>query len=717
DDTDGFMDFPWDSGCSAPFDTTEFDAPPYPQCFDFADNDGDSLTDWPFDPGCASTSDDDETDPVPLPECFDGLDNDLDSNIDFPYDPGCDSASDDDESNVPNPQCDDGLDNDGDTYIDYPQDVGCSMYYDDDETNPVNPTQCTDRIDNDHNGYIDFPMDPHCDSLTDNDETGPGTPPACDNSVDDDSDSLADFPRDPGCESAVDNDELDPVSPAQCSDGIDNDGDSLIDFPDDYGCDYAADNDEATPAGASLSICHDGVDNDLDGLTDYPYEPGCASTTDPSEYNYEYPPCSDGQDNNGDGQADYPEESYCRFAGGGSEFFTSGFSWRHSREPGPQQDCKAGTKETKTTDMGADCGTYNHIVIRQCTQRTDGSTGWEVIRDDTKCEAAGKKCDVATEICSSCHCYSPEDACSNNRVDSGEACQPPASENSPVTPSPPFGCGFQSQNAHESCSPTCQWEPGPLDGICINPQDASCVPGTMCDPATCACVTQSTTPGTGSHCAGAQPPTGVSGSNNACTPDDCPVNELCLTSLDTSGTANPSLPQCGSAGADPNNCYNPSYGTTTCGCVGIPINLCDGGDNDNPPCSLTGQVATTLDNPPFGTDTSFLFTSTSPSSAGAIILETPVELGNTAIELQFQAYASSPTSAPVTMFLLIGGTPTSTGVVINSYVTGGQFSATTTSWSIPMSAWGSPTGSLTGVRLESTQDSQTTYDNIQLVRG
>lgn len=65
-DSDGWIDFPADSGCSSSNDNDEFDAlVPVPQCRDSADNDSDGKIDFPSDPGCSGTEDNDETDPLP----------------------------------------------------------------------------------------------------------------------------------------------------------------------------------------------------------------------------------------------------------------------------------------------------------------------------------------------------------------------------------------------------------------------------------------------------------------------------------------------------------------------------------------------------------------------------------------------------------------------------------------------------------------------------
>ncbi len=61
DDGDAIIDFPGDTGCSSPTDTTEFNTPP--QCSDSVDNDLDSFFDYPNDSGCSNATDNDESNP------------------------------------------------------------------------------------------------------------------------------------------------------------------------------------------------------------------------------------------------------------------------------------------------------------------------------------------------------------------------------------------------------------------------------------------------------------------------------------------------------------------------------------------------------------------------------------------------------------------------------------------------------------------------------
>lgn len=68
-------------------------------CSDGMDNDGDAKTDYPFDPGCSSPFDSDEADDCfptvgpNCPQCGNGIDDDADQFADYGVDPQCPSAS------------------------------------------------------------------------------------------------------------------------------------------------------------------------------------------------------------------------------------------------------------------------------------------------------------------------------------------------------------------------------------------------------------------------------------------------------------------------------------------------------------------------------------------------------------------------------------------------------------------------------------------------
>jgi hypothetical protein len=75
------------------------------QCYDHVDNDSDGFIDFPADPGCTSRTDNSEIDPVPpppIPQCSDSIDNDGDGLTDYVGgDFGCSSVNDNDEIHAP----------------------------------------------------------------------------------------------------------------------------------------------------------------------------------------------------------------------------------------------------------------------------------------------------------------------------------------------------------------------------------------------------------------------------------------------------------------------------------------------------------------------------------------------------------------------------------------------------------------------------------------
>lgn len=104
-------------------DYFEFDVRPEcgqaPACIDGADNDSDGFVDYPNDAGCSSYADASE---IPNTECNDGIDNDSDGKVDL-ADPGCTSTT--DTSEYRGIVCDNGVDDDGDGLIDL-SDLGCT---------------------------------------------------------------------------------------------------------------------------------------------------------------------------------------------------------------------------------------------------------------------------------------------------------------------------------------------------------------------------------------------------------------------------------------------------------------------------------------------------------------------------------------------------------------------------------------------------------------
>jgi hypothetical protein len=316
-DGDGKIDYPADSGCANPGDSSEL----VHACSNGLDDDGDGVIDL-GDPGCFGASDSSERGPVGYMACDDGIDNDGDGKSDRPDDPGCFAAWDGNEQDT---VCGNGLDDDGDGFTDYPVDLGCSGPDDIDERGTL---ACDNGLDDDGDGLADSPTDPGCDGpgdrsertptlMCDNgldddgdeasDQHDPGCSDptdasergenACDNGIDDDGDGPADYPADPGCEVIADSSEN--TAAVACDNGIDDDGDDLADFPSDPGCIGPADPDERDAATA----CDDGVDNDADQLVDFPSDPDCSSAADAVEAG-DGPACANGVDDDGDGAID-----------------------------------------------------------------------------------------------------------------------------------------------------------------------------------------------------------------------------------------------------------------------------------------------------------------------------------------------------------------------------------------------------------------------------
>jgi large repetitive protein len=304
-----------------------------PQCSDGYDNDGDGFIDYPYDPGCSSPTDTTEDDECPggttCPACGNGIDDDGDGRIDFPADIiGCTSAGDDSEED----ECIPGI-----PVLEYPPGG----------LNGTTPPSGSGR--NNFNGSCDPTLSPTEDiyglpvyrklrSLTFStlgsvgdtvlfirygdcassaaeiacyDPGAGGESITLDNPkqglyfvfVDGDFASNLNYRLDitgvigPG--DACDPGDImytcspgyacDPDSNtcvvARCNDGIDNDGDGLIDYPNDPGCTTTSDHSENDdcPTGPNCPACGNGVDDDFDGLIDYPADPGCDAAGDPDE--------------------------------------------------------------------------------------------------------------------------------------------------------------------------------------------------------------------------------------------------------------------------------------------------------------------------------------------------------------------------------------------------------------------------------------------------
>ncbi len=117
-----------------------------PVCNNNLDDDSDGFIDFPNDPGCSNYLDSSEvnvTTPPADPICSNGLDDDSDGLADFPLDPGCGTPLDSSEVNVTTPPtdpvCSNGLDDDNDGFVDFPADLGCSSGSDPSEVNSLPP--------------------------------------------------------------------------------------------------------------------------------------------------------------------------------------------------------------------------------------------------------------------------------------------------------------------------------------------------------------------------------------------------------------------------------------------------------------------------------------------------------------------------------------------------------------------------------------------------
>ena len=155
-------------------------------------------------------------------------------------------------------------------------------------------------------------------------------------------------------------------------------------------------------------------------------------------------------------------------------------------------------------------------------------------------------------------------------------------------------------------------------------------------------------------------------------------------------------------------------GQAGCDCFKDVFGVCDSANTDTPLCSAQQAVTYQPDLPGFGGDNAWVFLVPGPGTVGVLQLSQTATLNGVYDELHLQAYSQAPTSSSVTLLLLINGLPTPTAVVLNDYMPGGQFTSTATELNIPLSAWGSPEGELTGFRLESEQAAETYYDNLYL---
>jgi len=163
-------------------------------------------------------------------------------------------------------------------------------------------------------------------------------------------------------------------------------------------------------------------------------------------------------------------------------------------------------------------------------------------------------------------------------------------------------------------------------------------------------------------------------------------------------------------------------GVVGCTCFNTFSQIFDMQDTDIPSGMATQLAAIQADLPGFGGDNALVFNAAGAGSVGVLQLAQPVQLDGAYDQLSLQAYSLTPSPGLVTLFLLVNGLPTPTGVVLNDYMAGGQFTSTTSFLTIPLSAWGPgggdmPEGELTGIRLESEQAAETYYDNLYLSRS
>ncbi|MDY0001181.1 MAG: hypothetical protein RBU30_07805 [Polyangia bacterium] len=308
-------------------------------CNNGQDDDGDGYVDWPYDPGCTSKGDNDETDscdpvnnPASCPACWNGLDDDGDGFVDFGFDRGCSSAADTSEIDdcVPGLPLEDVPASGATSFAINPSNpsliYGSCSYstYSGEERAyrlelPLGASKVTFQASSQNYTYIDlYARQGDC-------ETGPEV--GCVSNWNT-SEALSLMNLAPGTyfllvdtQDVYSSDTItvsfsvqlpigapcSPTSPVascapgslcqdvggayqcaatSCNNGLDDDGDGLVDFPWDPGCTGIDDNDEADSCFLNPSLCPaclDGLDNDSDGLADYPADPGCSSASDTSE--------------------------------------------------------------------------------------------------------------------------------------------------------------------------------------------------------------------------------------------------------------------------------------------------------------------------------------------------------------------------------------------------------------------------------------------------
>ncbi|MCB9358687.1 hypothetical protein H6503_02030 [Candidatus Woesearchaeota archaeon] len=328
-DGDGYVDYPYDLGCSSSVDNDEGDG--HVACYsdsncgntqistscNIAGDHVTTITNYDcINPGtehsyCTSSqqTSTDDCDYIcsnslgcDYTECSDKIDNDVDSTIDFPNDAGCSDYYDDDESDGPvtcysNSDCDylDDIDSycTGSLYKTETLDGVCNYagtdasYCSQKVKNVVvdqcsyicsdslgcDYTECSDRTDNDNDGTIDYPIDLGCSDYYDDDESDGYV--ACYNNAD-----CGAITNDYSCNYAGDYVQTTTVpncfnagtEQSYCIDIIDTTTDDCANIcSNSYGCDYTE--------------CSDGIDNDNDNFVDFPDDLGCSNYYDDDESN------------------------------------------------------------------------------------------------------------------------------------------------------------------------------------------------------------------------------------------------------------------------------------------------------------------------------------------------------------------------------------------------------------------------------------------------
>jgi hypothetical protein len=335
----------------------------YTECSDLADNDTDTFIDWPLDLGCTDYYDDNESDgPIncttntdcgtvawdyscasdtlyivssTTPTCYlGGTEHSYCMNITAQTNETCSNICSATEG-CDYTECSDTTDNDVDTFIDWPLDLGCTDYYDDNESDgPINCTTNTDC------GTVAWDYSCASDTLYVVSSTTPtcylgGTEHSycmnitaqtnetcnyicsgtlgcdyteCSDSADNDADTFIDYPLDLGCTNYIDDNESDgtincttnadcgSVSISEHCEGDEsfitetttptcNNGGtehSYCTFPvttDSDACSHIC----SDTLGCDYTECSDLADNDADTFIDWPLDLGCTDYYDDNE--------------------------------------------------------------------------------------------------------------------------------------------------------------------------------------------------------------------------------------------------------------------------------------------------------------------------------------------------------------------------------------------------------------------------------------------------